>query len=84
MIFSFPFHMEAQRWYSGTHGPVALRMGENKNQLVMKNITADLQGWYPWSSDKPLRLSKVGLDVLGGQLRMASLQMPQSQPATVR
>lgn len=82
--FSLPFRLEAQRWYFGTHGPVALRIGEISNQFVMQNITADLQGWYPWSSAKPLRLSNVGLDVLGGQLRMASLQMPQSQPATVR
>ncbi|ADP12644.1 hypothetical protein EJP617_29630 [Erwinia sp. Ejp617] len=82
--FSLPFRLQAQRWYFGMHGPVALRIKEISNQFVMQNITADVQGWYPWSSAKPLRLSNVGTDVLGGQLHMANLQMPQTQPATVQ
>lgn len=81
--FSLPFRLEAQRWYFGAHGPVALRIREISNQFALQNATADLQGWYPWSSAKPLRLSNVNIDVLGGKLSMDSLQMPQTQAASV-
>ena len=81
--FSLPFRLSDHRWYFGTHGPVSLRIKEINNQFAMQNVTADLQGWYPWSTKQPLELSKVSLDLLGGQLSMASLKMPQTRPATI-
>ena len=82
--FSLPFRLKAHEWQFGVHGPVSLRIKEIKNQFAMQNVTADLQGWYPWSENRPLTLSDVSLDVLGGTLSMASLQMPQTQAATVK
>ncbi|QGU87451.1 YdbH family protein [Erwinia sorbitola] len=81
--FSLPFRLEAHRWYLGSHGPVSLRIKEINNQFSMQNVTADLQGWYPWSDGQPLQLSNVSLELLGGQLSMASLQMPQTEAATI-
>ena len=81
--FSLPFRLREHRWYFGTHGPVSLRIKEIKNQFAMQNVTADLQGWYPWSARQPLELSNVSLELLGGQLSMASLKMPQTQAATI-
>ena len=82
--FSLPFRLKAHQWYFGAKGPVSLRIKEVKNQFALKDITADLQGWYPWNAREPLRLSNVSVDVLGGQLRMESLQMPQTEAATLR
>lgn len=82
--FSLPFRLAAHRWFLGTHGPVSLRIKEIKNQFAMQNITADLHGGYPWSARQPLTLSNVSLDMLGGQLTMASLQMPQTEAATIQ
>jgi len=82
--FSLPFRLRAHQWYFGAKGPVSLRIKEVKNQFALKDITADLQGWYPWNAREPLRLSNVSVDVLGGQLSMESLQMPQREAATLR
>lgn len=82
--FSLPFRLASHRWYFGTHGPVALRIKQIANQFMLENVTADLQGWYPWSTARPLRLSNVSLDLLGGQLSLARLQLPQTEAATVR
>ena len=82
--FSLPFRLQAHQWYFGSRGPVSLRIKEIKNQFAMHNITADLQGNYPWSERQPLTLSNVSVEVLGGQLSMAQLALPQHQAATVR
>lgn len=82
--FSLPFRLEDHRWYFGARGPVSLRIQEIKNQFAMQNIAADLQGWYPWSERYPLTLSDVSLDLLGGTLSLASLQMPQTEVATIK
>ncbi|KOC90247.1 YdbH family protein [Winslowiella iniecta] len=82
--FSLPFRLQAHQWHFGARGPVSLRIKEIKNQFAMHNVTADLQGTYPWSEQQPLTLSNVSVDVLGGQLSMAQLALPQHQAATVR
>lgn len=82
--FSLPFRLKAHQWYFGSKGPVSLRIKEVKNQFKLQNITADLQGWYPWSHRQPLRLMNVGMDVLGGKMRLENLQMPQTSAATLR
>lgn len=82
--FSLPFRLQAGQWYFGAKGPVSLRIKAIKNQFALKNIRADLQGWYPWSAARPLRLSNVGVEVLGGELSLLSLQLPQTEAATLR
>ncbi|WP_434745899.1 YdbH family protein [Candidatus Pantoea rara] len=81
--FSLPFRFHEQQWQFGQHGPVSLRIAEVKNQFAMQNIRADLQGNWPWSEETPLTLQDVSLDVLGGQITLPSLRMPQHEPARV-
>ncbi|ORM60233.1 hypothetical protein HA39_03690 [Pantoea brenneri] len=81
--FSLPFRLKDQQWQFGQHGPVSLRIAEVKNQFAMQNIRADLQGAWPWSEQAPLTLQDVSLDLLGGQISLPALQMPQHQPARV-
>ena len=82
--FSLPFRLKDHQWYFGTKGPVLLRIAEVKNQFALHNVTADLQGWYPWNARQPLRLTNVSVDVLGGQMSLLSLEMPQHEAATLR
>jgi hypothetical protein len=81
--FSLPFRLKDQQWQFGQHGPVSLRIAEIKNQFAMQNIRADLQGAWPWSEQAPLTLQEVSLDLLGGQISLPALRMPQHQPARV-
>lgn len=82
--FSLPFRLQAGQWHFGVKGPVTLRIKEIKNQFLLQHIHADLQGWYPWSDSQPLRLSNVGTEVLGGNVSLVSLQLPQTEAAMLR
>lgn len=82
--FSLPFRLQQSRWYLGPHQPVSLRIKTLRNQFVINDITADLQGSWPWQESAPLTLSNVSLALLGGSLSMPQLRMPQHQPAIIR
>ncbi|WLI77462.1 YdbH family protein [Kosakonia sp. H02] len=82
--FVLPFRYRDATWQLGTRRPVSLRISEVVNQVTAKNITADLQGAWPWSEENPLTLSDVSIDVLGGQVTMQQLRLPQHAPALLR
>ncbi|WP_054180033.1 YdbH family protein [Trabulsiella odontotermitis] len=82
--FVLPFRFSEGTWQLGTRRPVSLRIAEIINQVTAKNLTADLQGSYPWSEENPLLLSDVSVDILGGQLTMQQLRMPQHDAALLR
>ena len=82
--FVLPFRFHEGIWSLGTHGPVTLRIAGVKNQVLLQNITADLQGDYPWSEANPLLLTDVSVDVLGGKVTMQQLRMPQHDAALLR
>ncbi|MGT8855882.1 YdbH family protein [Enterobacter sp. 186315] len=82
--FVLPFRFSEGTWSLGTRGPVTLRIGEVVNLITARNITADLQGDYPWSEENPLLLTNVSVDALGGKITMQQLRMPQHDPALLR
>ncbi|WP_299999851.1 YdbH family protein [uncultured Cedecea sp.] len=82
--FILPFRYQDSRWHLGTRGPVSLRIAEIRNQFTVENITADLQGWYPWDEQTPLNLSDVSASLLGGKVIMQQLRMPQKDVALIR
>lgn len=82
--FILPFRFSDSTWHLGTRRPVTLRVGEVVNQVTARNLTADLQGSYPWSEQDPLQLSNVSVDVLGGRVSMLQLRMPQRDAALLR
>jgi hypothetical protein len=47
--FVLPFRFSDGTWQLGTRRPVSLRIGEVVNQVTARNLTADLQGTWPWS-----------------------------------
>lgn len=82
--FVLPFRFSKGTWSLGTRGPVTLRIGEVENLVTARNITADLQGDYPWTEDNPLLLTNVKVETLGGKITMQQLWMPQHDPALLR
>ncbi len=82
--FVLPFRFSEGTWSLGTRGPVTLRIGEVENLVTARNITADLQGDYPWTEDNPLLLTNVKVEMLGGKITMQQLRMPQHDPALLR
>lgn len=82
--FVLPFRYRDARWQLGARGPVRLRIGEIESQVTARNFSADLQGSYPWSEAQPLLLSDVSVDMLGGQIALQQLRMPQHDAALLR
>ncbi len=82
--FTLPFRLKAHQWLLGARKPVSLRISEIKNQFSLANITADVQGAWPWNEEQPLELSNVNVDLLGGKLSMAYLAFPQQRAAILR
>ncbi|MFS7382166.1 YdbH family protein [Rahnella inusitata] len=82
--FSLPYRLKDAVWQLGVKQPVTLRIGEVNNLITMNNITADLQGHYPWSESQPLTLSNLGVDALRGHLSLSALRMPQHDAAVLK
>jgi len=82
--FVMSYRLKNHLWQLGAKGPVTLRIKSFNNLFEMQNITADLQGFYPYSEPAPLTLSNVGLDVLNGHISLSALRMPQHDAAVLK
>lgn len=82
--FALPFRYRNGTWQLGTQKPVRLRIDAINTQVTATALRADLQGWYPWSEARPLLLSDVSVNMLGGTIEMKQLRMPQHDPALLR
>ncbi|WP_459177476.1 YdbH family protein [Ewingella americana] len=84
MDFSLSYRLKNQIWTLGVKEPVMLRIREVNNLSKLENITADLQGSYPWSEQTPLTLSNLGVDMLRGHVSLSTLRMPQHDAAVLK
>ncbi|PVZ86682.1 YdbH family protein [Serratia sp. S1B] len=82
--FVLPYRLKNHLWQLGGKRPVMLRIKSLNNLFAMQNITADLQGHYPYSEAHPLTLSHVSLDVLNGHISLSALRMPQHEAAVLK
>lgn len=82
--FVLPWRLADSRWQLGSKTPVMLRIARVENLFEVTDIKADLQGYYPYDETYPLELSGVSLDILGGQVTMPSLTIPQKTAAVIK
>ncbi|WP_119312799.1 YdbH family protein [Morganella morganii] len=82
--FVLPWRLADSRWQLGSKTPVMLRIARVENLFEVTDIKADLQGYYPYDDAYPLELSGVSLDILGGQVTMPSLTIPQKTAAVIK
>ncbi|AHG22540.1 hypothetical protein Z042_25235 [Chania multitudinisentens RB-25] len=82
--FVLPYRLKNHLWQLGAKQPVILRIKLLSNLFEIQNITADLQGTYPYSEEQPLTLSNVGMDILDGHISLSALRLPQHDAAVLR
>ncbi|MFZ1875113.1 MAG: YdbH family protein [Chania sp.] len=82
--FVLPYRLTNHQWQFGAKRPVMLRIKLISNLFAMQNITADLQGTYPYSEAQPLTLSNVGVDILDGHISLSALRLPQHDAAVLK
>ncbi|CNI32899.1 YdbH family protein [Yersinia rohdei] len=82
--FVMTYRLRESQWQLGAQEPVKLRIASLTNLFEMQNITADLQGTYPYSEQSPLTLSNVGMDILQGHLSLSALRLPQHDAAVLK
>lgn len=82
--FIASYRLKDHLWQIGSKGPVLLRIKQISNLLDIQQITADLQGTYPFSKGRPLILSNVSMNTLGGTISLSKLELPQQSPAIMK
>ena len=82
--FVMSYRLKNHLWQLGAKQPVTLRIKSFSNLFEMQNISADLQGTYPYSEQAPLTLSNVGVDALNGRISLSALRMPQHDAAVLK
>lgn len=82
--FVLPYRFKNHLWQLGAKRPIMLRIKSIKTLFEMQNITADLQGTYPYSEAYPLTLSNIGVDMLNGHISLSALRMPQHDAAVLK
>lgn len=82
--FVLPYRLKNHRWEFGARKPVMLRIKSLSNLFEIQNISADLQGAYPFSEAHPLTLSHVGMDTLNGHISLSALRLPQNNAAVLK
>ncbi|AYY80720.1 YdbH family protein [Proteus vulgaris] len=81
--FILPWRLNGDEWQLGVKQPVQLRIKRVNNLFEMTDITADLQGFYPATENKPLVLSNVNVAMLDGTISLAKLTIPQHEAAII-
>jgi hypothetical protein len=82
--FILSYRFKQHQWLLGAKQPVSLRIKSFTNLFEMQNISADLQGTYPYSERQPLTLSNVGVDMLNGHISLSALRLPQHDAAVLK
>ncbi|HEJ9093774.1 YdbH family protein [Serratia odorifera] len=82
--FVMSYRLKNHLWQLGAKQPVTLRIKSLSNLFEMQNITADLQGTYPYSERMPLTLSNLGVDMLNGRISLSALRFPQHDAAVLK
>ncbi|MFC0226891.1 YdbH family protein [Serratia aquatilis] len=81
--FLLSYRLKDQIWQLGVQQPVILRIKSLQNLFDMQNISANLQGFYPYSDAQPLKLSNIGVELLRGYLGLSGLTLPARQPTVL-
>ncbi|MCL2896765.1 YdbH family protein [Brenneria tiliae] len=79
--FILPYRLQDQQWQLGVKQPVTLRIDMLDNLFKMTNISVDLQGFYPYSEQRPLTMTQAAMDVLSGHVGLSALRWPQREAA---
>lgn len=79
--FVMPYYLGDHRWHFGKSKPVSLRITSLDNIIHYENMQLDMQGYYPFDDNYPLIFSDIKTTLLGGQLSIDEMQLPQKNVA---
>lgn len=82
--FSLPYRFEYGRFLLGQKQAVDIRIDLLNLGVPMSDFRAKVQGYYPYSSRKPLRLSQLAFKLLDGSLNIEHFALPQSKVAILK
>ncbi|MDO4626449.1 MAG: YdbH domain-containing protein [Pasteurellaceae bacterium] len=82
--FKLPYFY-GQNGFEFNRQPVEINIADiQKGELALDNLTLKVQGYYPYSTTKPLRLSELKVNVLGGKLSINQFALPQQKIANIQ
>ncbi|AHG82190.1 hypothetical protein F542_14740 [Bibersteinia trehalosi USDA-ARS-USMARC-188] len=79
--FSLPYQFKQGAFALGLKQPVAVKIAEINLGLPITNVSAKVQGYYPYTPRKPLQLRELSMQLLDGSLNVERFALPQTQVA---
>lgn len=79
--FSLPYQFKQGLFELGLKKPVEVNIAEMNLGIAITNVSAKMQGYYPYSKPKPLQLRELSMNLLDGSLNIERLALPQNKIA---
>lgn len=79
--FSLPYQYKNNEFDIGVKKALDVRIAEINVGIPIRNAQMKVQGHYPYSRKRPLFLRQLSFDLLGGNLSVESLALPQRREA---
>ncbi|WP_413738826.1 YdbH domain-containing protein [Sodalis sp. RH21] len=78
------YRLQDQRWLLGVKQPISLRIDSVATPVALNNLVVGLRGYYPYDQRRPLTLTGVDVDTLGGSIHLTPLSLPQRDAAVLK
>lgn len=83
--FSLPYRLNNDRFIFGIKQPLAVQIDQIQlGTLALNNVKMKVNGHYPYSKKRPLNLSQLSFNLLGGELRIERFALPQQKIAYLK
>ncbi|QIW15615.1 hypothetical protein A4G20_04360 [Pasteurellaceae bacterium RH1A] len=81
--FALPYQFKQGEFDFGVKKPLDVKIRSVNIGLPMTNVRVKVNGHYPYSRKKPLTLSQLSFNLLGGQLAVNRFALPQTKVASL-
>lgn len=82
--FSLPYKLQKNRFEFGVKQPIDVYIREVNLGFPIHNVEMKINGHYPYTAKKPLKLKQLSMELLGGLLTIEQLALPQQQQALLK
>ncbi|TCV99846.1 YdbH family protein [Biostraticola tofi] len=75
------YRLADEQWQLGPHQPLSLHIDKVATPVALNQVNIAVKGYYPFSHQRPLVLTRLDTHMLGGQVSLTPLSLPQQAAA---
>lgn len=84
MAVGLSYRLRDSVWQLGVKQPVSLNIDSITTPVALNTLSMGLEGYYPYSARRPLTLTGMAVNALGGNITLSPLSLPQRDAAMLR